>query len=174
MEIPYDLKEEITEYCRLNNIEDVQKFFLKMLRQGYTIEKYGTSPIVSQVVEKEIEKIVEKVIEVPVEVVVEKEVIKEVEKIVEKVITDDSQVQELLNKIESLNLELSEERKKVSNSEINKLYQEISNLEALLELEKNRNKVQKKDTNPFGDKIKTAINWITKEDREERKNLYDE
>lgn len=174
MEIPYELKEEIVEYCRLNNIENVEKFLLKMLHQGYSVEKYGTSPILPQVIEKEIEKVVEKIVEVPVEVIIEKEVIKEVEKVVEKIISDDSQTQELLAKIESLNLELTEERKKVSNSEINKLYQQINNLEALLELEKNRNLNHKKETNPFGDKIKTAINWITKEDREEKKNLYDE
>ena len=40
MEIPYELKEEITEYCRLNSIDDTQKFMVKMIRQGYTVEKY--------------------------------------------------------------------------------------------------------------------------------------
>lgn len=174
MEIPYELKEEITEYCRLNNINDIQKFIVKMVRQGYTVEKYGTSPIVPQVVEKEVEKIIEKIVEVPVEVIVEKEVIKEVEKIIEKTITDNTQIQELLSKIDSLNSELIKEREKTSNSNIDSLHQKISNLESLLELEKNRNTTQKKETNPFGDKIKTAINWVTREDREEKKNLYDE
>jgi hypothetical protein len=121
-----------------------------------------------------VEKIVEKIIEVPVEVVIEKEVIKEVEKIVEKIITDDSQIQELLTKIDSLTLDLSKEKEKVSNSEIDRLHQKISNLESLLELEKNRNTTQKKETNPFGDKAKTTINWVSKEDRGEKKNLYDE
>ena len=174
MEIPYELKEEITEYCRLNSIDDTQKFMVKMIRQGYTVEKYGTSPIVPQVIEKEVEKIVEKIVEVPVEVVVEKEVIKEVEKIVEKIITDDSQVRELLTKIDSLTLELSKEKEKVSNSEIDKLHQKISNLESLLELEKNRNTTQKKEVNPFGDKAKTTINWVTKEDRDGKTDLYGE
>ena len=174
MEIPYELNEEITEYCRFNDIDDIQKFIVKMVRQGYTVEKYGTSPIVPQVIEKEVEKIVEKIVEVPVEVVVEKEVIREVEKIVEKIITDDSQIQELLTKIDSLTLELSKEKEKVSNSEINKLYQKINNLESLIELEKNRNTTQKKETNPFDDKTKSTINWVSKEDRGEKKNLYDE
>jgi hypothetical protein len=174
MEIPYELNEEITEYCRFNDIDDVQKFIIKMVRQGYTVEKYGTSPIVPQVIEKEVEKIVEKIVEVPVEVVVEKEVIREVEKIVEKIITDDSQVRELLTKIDSLTLDLSKEKEKVSNSEIDRLHQKISNLESLLELEKNRNTTQKKEVNPFGDKAKTTINWVTKEDRDGKTDLYGE
>jgi len=174
MEIPYELNEEITEYCRFNDIDDVQKFIVKMVRQGYTVEKYGTSPIVPQVIEKEVEKIVEKIVEVPVEVVVEKEVIKEVEKIVEKIITDDSQIQELLTKIDSLTLELSKEKEKVSNSEINKLYQKINNLESLIELEKNRNTTQKKEVNPFDDKTKSTINWVSKEDRDGKTDLYGE
>jgi|688.fasta_scaffold32444_2 hypothetical protein len=174
MEIPYEIKEEILEYCRLNNIKETDKFIFKMIRQGYTVEKYGTSPIVPQVIEKEIIKEVEKIVEVPVEVIVEKEIIKEVIKEVEKIITDDKQVQELLDKVADLEVKLEEEKQKVSNSEINKLYQKISNLEALLELEKNRNKVDNKNTNPFGDKIKSAINWISKEDRAEKKDLYGE
>lgn len=95
MEIPKNLKDEIWEYCRLNDITDLNAFMLKSLQQGFNIEKYGPTPftvnnkeaeVIEKEVIKEIEKIVEVVKEVPVEVI--KEIVKEVpvEKIIEKVI----------------------------------------------------------------------------------------
>ena len=92
--LPKNIKDDIWDYCRINNITNMDKFIVDMVIQGLNIEKYGNSPIVPQVVEKEIikevevekivevpvEKIVEKVVEVPVEKIVEKEVIKEVVK----------------------------------------------------------------------------------------------
>jgi DNA repair exonuclease SbcCD ATPase subunit len=92
MEIPKNLKDEIWEYCRLNDITDLNAFMLKSLQQGFNIEKYGPTPFTvggkePEVIEKEVEKIVEVIKEVPVEVIKEiiKEVpvVKEVEKIVE-------------------------------------------------------------------------------------------
>lgn len=94
MDLPNKLLTDIWDYCRANNITDIDSFIIKMVRTAFTIEKYGYSPDgsnASQVVEKEvvkeIEKIVEVIKEVPVEkiveVVKEVEVIKEVEKIVE-------------------------------------------------------------------------------------------
>ena len=91
---------DVSEFCKLNNIEDIESFLQDCLTHGYEIEKFGlldgSEP---RVIEKEVEKIVykeiEKVVEVPVieyvdvvkEVPVEKviEVIKEVpvEKVVE-------------------------------------------------------------------------------------------
>ena len=44
MEIPKNLKDEIWEYCRLNDITDLNAFMLKSLQQGFNIEKYGTTP----------------------------------------------------------------------------------------------------------------------------------
>jgi hypothetical protein len=47
VEIPTKLKEEIVNFCRVNSIDDVDNFMLKMLRQGFNIEKYGLlSPLV--------------------------------------------------------------------------------------------------------------------------------
>ncbi len=46
MEIPRQLHKEIIEYCKLNSIEDVDKFILKTLSTGFTIAKYGVQPIV--------------------------------------------------------------------------------------------------------------------------------
>jgi hypothetical protein len=89
------LKDEIWDYCRLNDITDINTFIEKMVQQGYNIEKYGTAPIdftpevIEKIVEIEVEKEVEKIVEVEKEVIKEipveviKEVIREVEKIVE-------------------------------------------------------------------------------------------
>lgn len=39
------LLSEIKQYCELNNIEDVEGLVNKMLKQGFTIEKFGETPI---------------------------------------------------------------------------------------------------------------------------------
>ena len=100
MEIPKKLKDEIWEYCRMNDIPNIDEFIIKMVQQGYTVEKFGSTPLGTGEV-KEIEKVVEVVKEVPVEKIVE--VVKEVpvEKVVEKeiYITDDEQVNELKQKL---------------------------------------------------------------------------
>ena len=88
-------QKESTDYCKLNNIEDVDKFFQQCFKQGFDIKKYGSlgenNERVVEYIEKEIPieviKYVEKesIKEVPVEIIKEIEVIKEVpiEKIVE-------------------------------------------------------------------------------------------
>jgi len=73
MEIPKNLKDEIWEYCRLNDISNIDEFIVKMVRQGYTVEKFGATPLGKTEV-KEVEKIVEVIREVPVEKIIEKEV----------------------------------------------------------------------------------------------------
>ena len=44
MEIPNKIQEEIRFFCKNNNIEDVDKFLLKILRNGFNIAKYGMGP----------------------------------------------------------------------------------------------------------------------------------
>ena len=74
----------VNEYCKLNNIEDVDKFITKCYTEGFNIKKYGLlgddSGKTGIVGEKqvEIEVIREIRVEVPVEVIKEIEVIKEV------------------------------------------------------------------------------------------------
>ncbi len=74
----------VNEYCKLNNIEDVDKFISKCYIEGFNITKYGLlgddSGKTGIVGEKqvEIEVIREIRVEVPVEVIKEIEVIKEV------------------------------------------------------------------------------------------------
>ena len=62
MELPKDIKNEIWEFCRVNDIPNIDDFILKLVKQGFTVEKFGATPE-SRVVEK----IVEKIVEVPVE-----------------------------------------------------------------------------------------------------------
>ena len=108
MELPKDLKDKVWNYCRLNDITDVNGFIIKTLKKGLDVEVYGllgktlnegekdlkTGVIEEKRVEievireirveipveviKEVEKIVEVIKEVPVEKVIIQEVIKEV------------------------------------------------------------------------------------------------
>ncbi len=68
MEIPKSLKEDVILYCRANNISNIDAFMLKLLKQGFTSEKFGATPITNTVKEKIVEVIVEKVVEKIVEV----------------------------------------------------------------------------------------------------------
>jgi len=67
MDIPKLLNDEIITYCRANNITNIDEFTLRLLKQGFTIEKFGATPEA-----KTVEKIVEKIVEVPVEKIVER------------------------------------------------------------------------------------------------------
>jgi len=78
MEIPKELNNEIWDYCRVNNITGIDDFIVKLIKQGFTVEKFGATP---QPREKIVEKIVENRVEVPVEKIVEK--IVEVPKLIE-------------------------------------------------------------------------------------------
>ena len=115
MEIPKKLKDEIWEYCRMNDIPNIDEFIIKMVQQGYTVEKFGATPLGTGEI-KEIEKVVEVVKEVPVEKIVE--VVKEipVEKVIEKeiYITDDEQVKVLTEKILQLEQKISDDGKNFS------------------------------------------------------------
>lgn len=100
MKIPHELEREIIEYCKLNDIPNIDEFNIKLIRQGFTAEKYGSTPFKPTEVIKEVEVIVEKEIfkEIPVEV------IKEVEVVVEKevYVTDEEANIELTNQISKL------------------------------------------------------------------------
>ena len=112
----------VDSFCKLNNIDDVDGFIKTIFQEGFNIKKYGLLGKTLNEGEKdlkmggieekrvEIEVIREIRVEVPVEVIkeVEKvvEVIKEVpvEKIIEKIVevSDDTQINELLLKIQQL------------------------------------------------------------------------
>ena len=117
---------DILQYCKINNIEDVSLFISQCFKQGFDIKKYGFLGNSLNEGEKHLktEVIVEKRVEIPVEVIkevevpieikvieyVDREVVKEVlvevpkEKIVTKIeyISDKKSENELLSKIQEL------------------------------------------------------------------------
>jgi uncharacterized protein (DUF3084 family) len=135
----------VSEYCSANNIENVDDFVYKCFKQGFDIEKYGflgktlnegekhlktggieeKQVIKEVIVEKRVEVPVEVIKEIPVEKVVIQEVIKEVpiDRVIKKeiYITDDTQVNELLLKIQQLEQEIS-----TKTTEIDTIRQEFS------------------------------------------------
>ena len=139
MEIPKDLSNDIWDFCRNNNITNIDDFTLKLLKQGFTSEKFGSTPMITTK-----EKIVEKIVEVPVEKIVEKIIEKEVpvEKIIEKeiYITDDAEVNKLTIKMEDLTNQLNDCGKEFDRKEdeIKNLRKEISELKSELENERNK------------------------------------
>lgn len=44
MELPRDLKNEVWNYCMSNDITNIDDFVLRLIKQGFTIEKFGISP----------------------------------------------------------------------------------------------------------------------------------
>lgn len=63
MEIDKKLLEEIEEYCKYNEIGDVEKEINKILRKGFNIIKFGVSPFRqdNEIQEEEKLKVVENV-----------------------------------------------------------------------------------------------------------------
>lgn len=137
MELPKDLKDQIWQYCMANDITDINKFIIDLVKSGFTIEKYGYDPNGSKVDTKVVEK------EVIKEVI--KEVVKEVpvEKIVK--VSDDEEINKLLKEISDLkdqhSAELSEYDKTVKSLE-----------EKITELETNKNKTTQTDI--YGERVK--------------------
>jgi hypothetical protein len=101
MDIPKNLKDSIWEYCRANDIPNINDFTIKLINTGFTIERYGATPTTKEVI---VEKVVDKIIE--------KEVY----------MTDDSKQSELLVKIEEL-----ENKLKDSEIKINELNAQLEN-----------------------------------------------
>lgn len=79
-QLPDKLKYDITEYCRINDIQDVNSFILKLIRQAFTSEKFGLVP---EIFRKKND----------VEIVVEEKIQEEpVTPIIEEVIKDDVEI----------------------------------------------------------------------------------
>jgi len=154
----------VSEYCKLNNIEDVDGFIKKCFDTGFNIEKYGLlgktlnegeKHLKTGIVDEkqvEIEVIREIRVEVPVEV------IKEVEKIVTKIeYISDKKIENDLNEtitkkdeeIDKLNQTLDELRRNldvpVTNDKVKMLQQTIQNLNTeIRELKKKNEELNKK------------------------------
>ena len=64
------LLKEITQYCEFNNIEDVEKEVNRLLRIGFSVERFGVAPFKREYVEQIDKKpIKEEVIEVKEEII---------------------------------------------------------------------------------------------------------
>jgi len=121
MELPKNLKDEIWEYCRVNNITNIDDFTLKLIKQGFTIEKFGSTPktnviekVVEKIVEVPVEKIVEKIVEVPVPMV-DSKLSDELTKQIELVTSTKNELTSVLGINEKLTQELKEEKEKNKN-----------------------------------------------------------
>jgi len=165
MELPKDIKDEIWDYCRLNDITDLNGFITKVVKNGFTSEKFGSTPWDKPVEVKEVEVIKEIIKEVIVEKEVPVEVIREVVVEKEVFVTDNEANIELQKELESKSNELIETIKdfhneRTVNTESNKeflrdiekltkensrLTSDISRLENELETEKNKPKQVKED-----------------------------
>jgi hypothetical protein len=114
------LDNEFIQYCKINNIEDVNGLAQKTFSRGFSILKYGETPT-NNVTTKIVEVIKEVPVEVIKEVIVEKqgktktitrEVIKEipVEKVVEVFNNDE------IEKLKIENQQLKDELNKITTS----------------------------------------------------------
>ena len=132
-------QKELNDYCKLNNIEDIDKFFQKCFKRGYDIERYG---LIGDKTEKIIEY-VEK--EIPIEVIkyVEKETIKEVPveviKEVEKIVEVIKEIP-IEQKIFSTNEVIVEKIVEVP-VEVEKIVEKIVQVEVIKEVEKPNDKM---------------------------------
>lgn len=121
MELPKNLKDEIWEYCRVNNITNIDDFTLKLIKQGFTIEKFGSTPktnviekVVEKIVEVPVEKIVEKIVEVPIPMI-DSKLSDELTKQIELLNTTKNELTSALGINEKLTQELKEEKEKNKN-----------------------------------------------------------
>jgi predicted nucleic acid-binding Zn-ribbon protein len=127
------LSKDIESYCKLNNIDDIDKFIIKCLRRGFDSEKFGLLNADEQPV-KEIEVIKE----IPVEKVVTKykndnKKIKELEEKIKKleekeVFSTDDKSKKLSKTLQVLKKENSDK-----TTQINDLTNKIMELENLIE-----------------------------------------
>lgn len=117
-----NLKENIKAYCELNEVDNVEHFITKCVKDGLTLDKYGVAPFLPK----------SQIQEVPVEKEIVKEVIKEIpvekEVIVEKIITKEVKDQHLIEELEKLKKELKEK-----NIMIEKQKNKMEEMEDVLE-----------------------------------------
>ena len=169
-----EIIQAVSAYCESENIKDVDHFMFLCFKQGFDIKRYGLLgetlnegekdlikevivekhvEIIKEVpVEKEVikEVIKEVVREVPVEKVVVREVIKEipVDRVIEKevYIADNTQVNELLLKIQQLESEnqlfstTTTETENIFQNEMSKKDEELDELRRTLDELKNNDK----------------------------------
>ena len=135
-----NLKRDFYEYCKLNEIEDYEKFIQKCAKDGLSLDKYGIAPFLPK----------SQIQEVPVEKEVIKEVIKEIpvekEVIVEKIITKEIDNTELLDKLEEYKKIIQEKENKIEEQQ-NKIKEQEDVLEHFKNVTVNRRAKYMKSSN---------------------------
>lgn len=56
MEIPKDLKDEIWDFCRVNNITNIEKYMVGLLKSGFLMDKWGAPNLPKEKIEVQIEE----------------------------------------------------------------------------------------------------------------------
>lgn len=162
------LDDEFFLFCKLNNIEDIEKTAKEVFSRGFTILKYGESPIGNKTKEKIVEK------EVIKEIIVEKEV--PVEKIVVKEIIKEIPVEKIVEIIKEVPVEVKGETQIITKEIIKKVpvekIVEIENKDEILRLTEENNKLKSELEN-----ITKSLNNLNKAKYMKNSNLgslYDE
>lgn len=129
------MMQTVSAFCESKEIKDVDNFIYLCFKQGFDIRKYGLLEKTLNEGEKDLKTggIEEKQVEIEVireiRVEVPVEVIKEVEKIIYT--TDDTQVNELLLKIQQLEQEISTKTEEMENIFQNKMSKKDEELDEL-------------------------------------------
>jgi len=156
------LDNEFTQYCQLNNIDNIEKLANETFNRGFAILKYGETPnsnVTEKIVEVIKEVVVEKIVEVPVEVI--REIIKEVpvEVIKEVKVKGKNTTKEIIKEVPITTIVPDVEKEKELNNQIDGLKKK--NEELQLELDKLNNALNK-------------LNKGTYMKNSDLSNLYDE
>ncbi len=119
------LDKEFLKYCELNKIHDTQKFAQEIFQKGFTLIKYGETPMgfsSEKIIEKEVIKEVIK--EVPVEKIIEvtKEVVNNDE--ILKLKEENNQLKSELEKIKASLETFGRKGKLMKDSNLSSLYDE--------------------------------------------------
>jgi len=126
-----ELEREFNLYCKLNEVENTEKFIIKCAKDGLTLDKYGVAPFLPK----------SQIQEVPVEKEIIKEIIKEIpvekEVIIEKIVTKEVKATHLIEELEKLKKELLDLQNKIKQQN-NKIKEQEDVLEHFKNVTVNR------------------------------------
>jgi len=127
IKLTYNQSKSVQEYCKLNNIEDVDKFITKCYTEGFNIKKYGLMGDDSgKPVEIEVIKEVVKYVETPVEIIKEVEVIKYVDREVIKEVPVEIIKEKVLNVVQEVPVDKSNDKVLLLQETLQKLRKELT------------------------------------------------
>lgn len=140
----------VNEYCKLNNIEDVDKFITKCYTEGFNIKKYGLlgdnnepnvieKEIIKEVIKEvpvEVIKEVVKYVETPVEIIKEIEVIQYVDREVVKEVPVEIIKEKIVNVVQEVQVEKPNDKILLLQETLQKLRKELTEKNSrIIELE---------------------------------------